>query len=167
MFPYEEIFKQQVKIATEGYLDEKDIEQCALSALRSIAEKSETPFHTIEKNAKQLVDSLRNSPEYLYDNSALDAALNELSAKLVKEYYRSYFTVRASEFQVMKDVHKVTQILPLGEEKETEICKEVLEEAKERHEERTNSFYEAFFTYLSPFLNNDGKDYPQDDAFDY
>ena len=79
----------------------------------------------------------------------------ELTDRLIERLYKAYFTEGISEFHVMKNVHMVTQVLPLGEEKEAAICKEVLDEAKQRNDNRIDSFVEAFINYQSPFLNSD------------
>lgn len=154
-FPLNETTDKQFQIVNDGYLKPIDIKQCAINALKRIAETAdEKPYHLIEKRAKQLVDYLREKYNDI-NIGELDTASKDLAGKLVKGYYKAYFTEGISEFHVMKNVHMVTQVLPLGEEKEAAICKEVLDEAKQRHDNRIDSFVEAFINYQSPFLNSD------------
>lgn len=156
MHPYEEIGKQLFKIDVQCHLNKADVKKCAILALERVAETAaEHPYHLIEKRALQLEDLLKN--EYEYSNlGALHKAQKELAGKLVKGFYNSYFTEGVSEFHVMKNVHMVTQVMPMGEEKEAAICQEVLNEAKKRKDKRVNSFVDAFINYQSPFLNDNG-----------
>ena len=153
MHPYEEIRKRLFKIDAQCFLNKADVKKCALLALKRVAETAaEQPYHLIITRAIQIEDLLKS--EYEYTNlGTLHTAQKELAATLVKGFYKSYFTEGVSEFHVMKNVHMVTQVQPLGEEKEAAICKEVLDEAKKRKDKRVNSFVEAFINYQSPFLN--------------
>lgn len=147
---YDEIKEQQFKITHEGYLSDADVKDCTLLALKQFTESIKWPYyHIYENKAKQLVDALRHEPAYLFDTTELDNALKKLSEKLVEGYYNSYFSDNASEFQVMKNVHKVTQVLPLDVNKEKEICKEVLDGANEQKERRA-------FTYAHYFIDDEG-----------
>ena len=89
LFPLNETTDKQFQIVNDGYLKPKDIKQCAIYALKRIADTAdEKPYHLIEKRAKQLVDYLREKHDDI-NIGELDAASKDLAGKLVNFIYGS------------------------------------------------------------------------------